>query len=142
MSVADFIDDTPPAFTNYCPGLVNSKFSADVDKRLSTTQSKSVLPRDEKQTYFNNLIKSKKLIPAPNQYHLRSGKPQEKTIYPFDRTTYFSEVENLAKKSLTGPFSYDPNPLQYRPGSAKIKCHLHVSSQRVSVPDEAAFLSK
>ena len=69
---------------------------------------------------------------------------RNKKLYAHDNTTYLAEFGKNAKREqmLASPFSYNPNPLLHRSGSARIKCHLKVEADRITVPVEAEYLSK
>ena len=99
---------------------------------------------------MKDALNQKKHVPAPNMYKI----PQivsvvekrflSKPLYKEDRKTYFTELAHSIKyeKITARPTSYNPNPLHWRKGSAKIKGNLTVSDDRVTLPIEASMHGK
>lgn len=131
-------------------GYSISNFNSTVDHKLSTLLSKSNLAKDEKQHFLNTALKLKAHVPAPNTYKIpqlvqvMEKRIPYKNLYKSDRKTLFTELQHHVKhEGITAkPTSYDPNPLHFRKGSAKIKGNLTISDSRVTIPIEATFYGK
>lgn len=60
MSVSDFINKKPPDFANSVEGYHITRFSHDVDEKLSLKQTKSIMAKDDKQNFITAHIAKKK----------------------------------------------------------------------------------
>ena len=109
------------------------KYNAEIDNKFRTTDKNSRMSRDEKQSFYNYTIGKKKGVPAANLYNIRVERAVPKKIYNHDRITVFAECSKRAKAEgiKACPCSYDPKPIQHKPGS-KLKCHLKVTDERVT----------
>ena len=114
-------------------GYVVPKCDGEVNDKFRTMSKNSRMSRDEKQSFYNYTIGMKKGVPAANLYNIKVERAVPKKIYNHDRITVFAEVSKRAQNSgfKTGPFSYDPNAIQHKPGS-KVKCHLKVTDERIT----------
>ena len=131
------------------PGYRMPQNCATVDDKLSLRFLKSRLCQD-KSDYLTVHRKRRNFVPAPNLYNLdktnslKHLRATEWKFYNYDRSTQISDhmrAESQKNRDVS-PSYYNPTPLAFKQGSAKVKGWLKNREERVFISDENSMKGK